>query len=143
MSNLDELYRDILLEFYMDTSHKGKLGESEHREGRNISCGDEVTLYVKHDGDRIIKASFTGDGCVVSQASASVMAHLLEGKTLEEAHRLILNFISFMKGDTEDISEELKIFEGVKQFPSRVKCATLAWHTALELIEDIMKKKGN
>ena len=108
--------------------------------GHNPNCGDEITLEVKLDGNKIEDMAFTGHGCAISQASTSIMIDTLRGKTIEEAKAIIKTFIEMIKRETKD-EEELKkledaiAFRNVSNMPARVKCALLAWHT----IEDMLK----
>lgn len=109
-------------------------------EGVNPSCGDELTLQLRIEDGVIEEASFVGSGCAVSQASADMMADLITGKTVEEAHRLVELFLGMIKGD--QLSEEDKIdldeaaeLESISRMPARVKCAELAWRTLETLLE--------
>ncbi len=109
--------------------------------GHNPSCGDEIEIEVKFDGDVIADIAFTGSGCAISQASTSMMIDLIKGKTKAEAAELIEKFIGMIKRDIKD-DEELEVLEdamvlkNISNMPARVKCAVLAWHT----LDEIMKK---
>ena len=110
-------------------------------EGINPSCGDELTLQLRIEGDVIEEASFVGSGCAVSQASADMMADLVTGETVEEARRLCGLFLKMVKGEelTEDEREDLDEaaeLESVSRMPARVKCAELGWRTLSEMIGD-------
>ncbi len=122
--------------------YKYVLDDATHQhDGINPSCGDEMTLYLKMDGDVIEEASFEGHGCAVSQASADMMAGLIEGQTAEEAERLSKLFIGMIQGkelseqDKEDLDEAAEL-ESISHMPSRVKCAELAWRTLTGILED-------
>ncbi len=110
-------------------------------DGINASCGDEMTLYLKLDGDTIEEASFTGHGCAVSQASADIMAELITGESIEEAKRLSGLFIGMIQGrelsddEQEDLDEAFEL-QTISKMPSRVKCAELAWRTLNGIIEE-------
>lgn len=110
-------------------------------EGINPSCGDELTLQLRIEGDVIEEASFTGSGCAVSQASADMMADLITGESVKEAKRLVGLFLGMIKGETlseedkEDLDEAAEL-ESVSRMPARVKCAELAWRTLEKLLAD-------
>lgn len=110
-------------------------------EGVNPSCGDELTLQLRIEGDLIEEASFVGSGCAVSQASADMMADLITGETIEEAKRLLGLFLGMIKGeelseeDKEDLDEAAEL-EGISRMPARVKCAELAWRTLEKLLAE-------
>lgn len=110
-------------------------------EGVNPSCGDELTLQLRIEGDQIAEASFVGSGCAVSQASADMMADLITGESTEEAKRLLGLFLGMIKGeelseeDKEDLDEAAEL-EGISRMPARVKCAELAWRTLEKLLAE-------
>lgn len=110
-------------------------------EGINPSCGDELTLQLRIEGDVIEEASFTGSGCAVSQASADMMADLITGESVKEAKRLVGLFLEMIKGETlteedkEDLDEAAEL-ESISRMPARVKCAELAWRTLEKLLAD-------
>lgn len=110
-------------------------------EGINPSCGDELTLQLRIEGDVIKEASFTGSGCAVSQASADMMADLITGESVKEAKRLVGLFLGMIKGETlteedkEDLDEAAEL-ESISRMPARVKCAELAWRTLEKLLAD-------
>ena len=109
--------------------------------GINPSCGDELTLQLRIEGDVIEEASFTGSGCAVSQASADMMADLITGESVKEAKRLVGLFLGMIKGETlteedkEDLDEAAEL-ESISRMPARVKCAELAWRTLEKLLAD-------
>jgi nitrogen fixation protein NifU and related proteins len=135
--DLRDLYQDIILDH---GQHPRNFRAQEHpshfANGHNPLCGDRVTVYVTLDGDRIRDVSFQGRGCAISQASASLMTEILKGKTVAEAEALFTGFRAKVTGSEipptpaplEDDMERLEPLTGVKSYPARVKCATLAWH---------------
>ena len=137
---LRELYQDVILDHQQDPRNFGVLENSTHHaEGFNPLCGDRIRIELDMDGDRIRQVSFTGAGCAISTASASLMTEALTGKTRAEAEAVSQDFRDLVTGklrDTEDSETvdtsrlgKLCVLAGVQQFPVRVKCATLAWHT--------------
>jgi nitrogen fixation protein NifU and related proteins len=131
-----ELYQDIILDHGRHPRNFHALTHPSHfAHGHNPLCGDRVTVYVELDGDRIKDVSFEGRGCAISTASASLMTETLKGKTLAEAEALFKGFRAAVTGEDapasaglEDELERLAPLTGVKAYPARVKCATLAWH---------------
>jgi nitrogen fixation NifU-like protein len=141
-ADLDDLYRDIIIDHYRHPRHRGRLDSpSATHEGLNPLCGDEVTVEVKVDGDRLADIAYTGSGCSISQSSASMMTEAVEGKSLEETRRLIGDFTAMMRGGEDvdaDALGDLEALSGVRRFPVRIKCATLAWHTLDEALNDAL-----
>ena len=119
---------------------------SNFAEGYNPLCGDNVTVYMKIDENNVIQdISFQGSGCAISKASASLMTSMLKGKTVEEAEKLFNNFhdlVTDKLGDKPDMENlgKLAVFAGVREFPARVKCASLAWHTMLSALHNRNEK---
>ena len=143
MEDLTDVYNDLIMEHSMNSYNKKKLEKADYSEiGHNPNCGDEITLELKLDGNKIEDMAFTGHGCAISQASTSIMIDTLRGKTIEEAKEIIKTFIEMIKRETTD-EEELKkledaiAFRNVSNMPARVKCALLAWHT----MEDLLNKR--
>ena len=141
--SLRELYQDVILDHSKHPRHFGKLeGATNTAQGHNPLCGDRVTIYLVVDkDDRIADITFDGKGCAISQASASMMTEMLAGRTLAEAQKLMDGFLHLVKG--EDVSdlppddrEYLDVMSGLSEFPMRVKCATLAWHTFKNAVEE-------
>jgi nitrogen fixation protein NifU and related proteins len=135
--DLRDLYQDIILDHGQHPRNFRKQEHPSHfANGHNPLCGDRVTVYVTLDGDRIRDVSFQGRGCAISQASASLMTEILKGKTVAEAEALFAGFRAKVTGGDvpatpaplEDDMERLEPLTGVKSYPARVKCATLAWH---------------
>ena len=142
MEDLTDVYNDLIMEHSMNSYNKKKLEGADYSEiGHNPNCGDEITLELKLNGNKIEDMAFTGHGCAISQASTSIMIDTLRGKTIEEAKEIIKTFIEMIKRETTD-EEQLKkledaiAFKNVSNMPARVKCALLAWHT----IEDMLNK---
>ena len=145
MEDLTDVYNDLIMEHSMNSYNKKKLEGADYSEiGHNPNCGDEITLELKLNGNKIEDMAFTGHGCAISQASTSIMIDTLRGKTIEEAKEIIKTFIEMIKRETTD-EEQLKkledaiAFKNVSNMPARVKCALLAWHT----IEDMLNKNDN
>jgi nitrogen fixation NifU-like protein len=139
-AELDDLYKEIILDHYRNPRHRGSLSApTAAHEGLNPLCGDEVTVELLVDGDRISDVAYKGSGCSISQSSASMMTEAINGKPLQEVKRLKEAFTGMMRGD-ENIDPEslgdLEALSGVRKFPVRVKCATLAWHTLEEALEE-------
>ena len=137
--DLKQLYQDIILEHGKSPRNLGKCeGYSHEAKGYNPLCGDKVHVYLKLDnGKKVEDLTFEGDGCAISLASASIMTELVKGKSFEEAKQIMDAFLNMIKNTSEiqtnhlDEDEKTKLMSlsGVKQFPMRVKCATLSWHT--------------
>jgi nitrogen fixation NifU-like protein len=141
MADLRDLYQEIILEHSKQPRNYRELGDANHKaEGYNPLCGDHFTVYLKMDGEKIQDVSFQGSGCAISKASASMMTQSVKGKTLAEAEKIFEQFHKLVTGAAErNGSEEelgkLAVFSGVSEFPVRVKCATLAWHTLNAALE--------
>jgi nitrogen fixation protein NifU and related proteins len=135
MSDLRELYQEVILDHLKKPRNfRRPEGPSRHAEGFNPLCGDRVTVYITLEGDRIKDVSFEGSGCAISTASASMMTESLKGKTRAEAEALFSAFHDLVTGKPRAEGEKvplgkLAVFSGVREFPVRVKCASLAWHT--------------
>ena len=135
MSELSELYQQVILDHNKKPRNFHKLEGANHSaEGYNPLCGDQLTVYLQLEDGAIKDVSFEGSGCAISKAAASMMTQAVKGKTKPEVEQLFQQFIAMVTGDTEDEmpSNELgrlTIFAGVREFPVRVKCATLSWHT--------------
>jgi nitrogen fixation protein NifU and related proteins len=128
-----ELYTQVIMDHYNHPRNRGALQDADLEEHLlNPLCGDEVTVYAVFDGDRVTDVSFDGRGCSISQASASMMTERLAGKSREEAGAEVARFKAMMVGEEKfPETEDLAALRGVIQYPSRIKCATLAW-TAFE-----------
>ena len=146
MNELKDLYQEVIFDHNRNPRHFGKLSHAScHAEGFNPLCGDKVTVYLKLDDQDIIRdVSFDGSGCAISVATASLMSETLIGKTRVEAEALFERFHSMMMGEGAGKDPaalgKLEVLSGVKEFPSRIKCATLAWHTLLAALRE--KKDG-
>ena len=142
MEDLTDIYNELIMEHSMNSYNKKKLEHVDLCEiGHNPNCGDEITLELKMNGDKIEDMAFSGHGCAISQASTSIMIDTLKGKTIEEAKEIIKTFIEMIKRETTDEENLRKLedaiaFRNVANMPARVKCALLAWHT----LEDIFDK---
>ncbi|MDQ7857820.1 MAG: SUF system NifU family Fe-S cluster assembly protein [Armatimonadota bacterium] len=135
---LDDLYRDVILDHYAHPRNRGRLDPRDiTAEGANPLCGDELTLFVRLDGDRVAAIRFEGRGCSISQASASMMTEAVAGKTLEEVRALVDAFRAMMHGGAPAAAlGDLVALQGVRKFPVRVKCATLPWVTLEQGLDD-------
>jgi nitrogen fixation NifU-like protein len=134
-SELRELYQEVILDHGKRPRNLREIPDALHADGHNPLCGDRATVYVRLEGDVIADASFVGKGCSISTASASMMTESIKGKTQAEAEALFQRFHDLITGDpskagrgAEDLGK-LAVFSGVCEFPVRVKCAALAWHT--------------
>ena len=140
-AELQELYRETLLDYARSTSRKGTLDPADiHAHGINPVCGDELEITARREGDRIARVRYTGHGCVISQASAAMMAEALEGAEIARAGELVRAFKEMMLGDGGAAAlpaelEPLGALQGVRKFPLRVKCATLGWNTIAQGLE--------
>ena len=140
-SEFKELYQEIILEHNKAPRNFGKLEQATHTmDGRNPLCGDHYKIYLQVEDGIIEEVRFEGSGCAISKASASVMTTTIKGKTVEEAEEYFQKFHQIVTGET-DIEEsfdsvgKIAAFAGVADFPVRVKCATLAWHTMHNIIQ--------
>lgn len=145
---LGELYRDILLDHYKSPrGHKDVENPDIVNDGYNPTCGDEVELKVRLNGDRVEKLGLHCVGCAISVASGSMLSEIAEGKTIDELKRIAAAVKAMLKDeeipdgvDLEELSD-LEVLEGVKQFPVRIKCALLAWVTLIEGLENYQKRE--
>ena len=141
MSALRELYQQVILDHNRNPRNFRAMAEATGSiEGYNPLCGDHYTVYVRMDGDIIADVSFTGAGCAISKASASVMSSVLKGKTRAEAESMFRDFRALVTGESpaeRDMQKlgKLAAFGGVSEFPARVKCASLPWHTFHAVLE--------
>ncbi len=140
MADLRDLYQEVILEHSKQPRNYRELGDANHKaEGYNPLCGDHFTVYLKMDGEKIQEVSFQGSGCAISKASASMMTQSVKGKTLAEAEKIFEQFHKLVTGAERNGNQEelgkLAVFSGVSEFPVRVKCATLAWHTLHAALE--------
>ena len=143
--NLKELYQEIILEHGKNPRNLRKTeGFNKDAKGNNPLCGDNVHVYLKLNGQKIVEdASFEGSGCAISMASASIMTDLIKGKNEHEAKEIVKDFLGMIKENpelkseylNEDEKTKLMCLSGVKQYPMRVKCATLSWHTLISAID--------
>ena len=145
MSDLRELYQQVILDHNKNPRNFREMdGAARKVDGYNPLCGDHYTVFLDLDGNTIRDVSFTGNGCAISKASASVMSSTVKGKSKEEAERLFDTFHRLVTGDASGLSAadlgRLAAFSGVSEFPARVKCATLAWHTLRSALEGNAEK---
>ncbi len=140
-TELDDLYQEVILDHGRKPRNFHKLpGANREAEGLNPLCGDHFKLYVKVDGDRIQDIAFEGSGCAISKASASLMTGSVKGKTVAEAERLFERFHTLVTEGPEKVQAselgKLAALSGVCEFPTRVKCASLVWHTLKTALEN-------
>ena len=141
LSNVRDLYQQVILEHYKKPRHKGQTSPVHRQQrGHNPSCGDtiELTVQLNETGDRIEDVKFEGEGCAIAMASADLMADALRGKQVDEALAMVKRFQGMMKGEDEFPKElrKLNVMQGVAQFPVRIKCANLSWHTIKAALEN-------
>jgi nitrogen fixation NifU-like protein len=135
MADLRELYQEVILDHNRRPHNFHEMADANRKaEGYNPLCGDRLTVYLHLEGDLVRDASFLGSGCAISKASASLMTDAVKGKTLQEANALFEAFHGVVTSDvssTPDLAAlgKLAVLAGVREFPARVKCASLAWHT--------------
>lgn len=135
MSDLRELYQEVILDHNKSPRNFRELPEADRRaQGDNPLCGDVITVYLALEDDAVREVAFQGSGCAISQASASMMTEVVRGKSLAEARALSRQFRALLTEEAETPPDpaslgKLAVFTGVKDYPMRVKCATLAWHT--------------
>ena len=148
--NLKQLYQDIILEHGTNPRNLGKCeGHSHEAKGYNPLCGDKVHVYLKlNEKKKIEDASFEGSGCAISTASASIMTDLVKGKEESEVKEIVKDFLGMIKVNPslnsknlkDDEKTKLMCLSGVKQYPMRVKCATLSWHTLVSAIDNTQEE---
>ena len=132
MSDLTDLYQEIIIDHSKRPRNRGKLPDATHTaNGYNPLCGDKLTLHLKMQDGRVAGVAFDGEGCAISTASASLMTDVIKGKTIEEAEQTFKIFHHLLTVDEPAPANlgKLAVFSGVREYPMRVKCATLAWHT--------------
>ena len=145
MSELSELYQQVILDHNKKPRNFHKLEAANHSaEGYNPLCGDHLTVYLNLEDDRVQDVAFEGSGCAISKAAASMMTQAVKGKNKEQAEELFNEFHRMVTGELDEEVEEnhlgnLKIFAGVREFPVRVKCATLPWHTLYAALNNEMQ----
>ncbi len=139
MADLRELYMEMVTDHAKNPRNRGKAEPSDCiGTGNNPLCGDKIVVTVSLDGNTITNVKFDGEGCAISTASADLMAETLVGKTTEEAKSLFHEFHSLVAGDNDSetvVPRKLEVFSGVREFPVRVKCATLGWHTLIAALD--------
>lgn len=135
MSELSDLYQEVILEHNKNPRNFREIEDADKTaDGKNPLCGDALRVYVAMDGDTIADVAFKGSGCAISKASASMMTQAVKGKTKDDAEVIFDEFHRMVTGELDIETDEnelgkLKIFSGVLEFPARVKCASLSWHT--------------
>lgn len=140
-SKIEELYREVIMDHAKNPKNKGLTKNPEYTfvHFKNPSCGDDINVEIKIENGKIVDIHQDGKGCSISMSSASVMSEALKGKTIDEAKSLINDFYTLVKGETPQFEEELGeavAYQGVSQFPARIKCATLSWKAIEQAIKD-------
>jgi nitrogen fixation protein NifU and related proteins len=142
MADLKDLYQEAILDHHRKPRNFGKLERANRKaDGYNPLCGDKLIVYIQIENGILADIAFTGSGCAISTASASIMTECLKGKTEGEAQRLFERFCQMLtdhsnpQPDPADLGK-LAVFSGVREYPVRVKCATLAWHTMRAALEE-------
>ncbi|MFW5684636.1 MAG: Fe-S cluster assembly sulfur transfer protein SufU [Spirochaetota bacterium] len=138
----DDLYREIILENYKSTKNRRALDDPAfHQEGVNPSCGDDIELYIRSDGEQITDVSYEGMGCSICLASANMLCDAIKGMKVSEAEALIDRVKGMLvRNETPDFpdgAEDLEAIQGVANYPVRVKCALLSWNTLHQILEEI------
>lgn len=141
MSDLRELYQEVILDHNRRPHNFRELdGADRHADGFNPLCGDRLAVYVNLEGDTVVDATFVGSGCAISKASASLMTDMVKGKSLDDVRRLFERFLELVTDERAQVDDallgKLAVFAGVRDYPTRVKCASLAWHTLRAAVED-------
>ncbi len=135
MSELNDLYQEVILDHNKNPRNFREITTANYKaDGNNPLCGDALRVYVEMEGDLVKDVAFKGSGCAISKASASMMTQVVKGKTKAEAETIFDEFHRMVLGELDEEADEnnlgkLKIFAGVREFPARVKCASLSWHT--------------
>lgn len=145
--NLENLYRQVIMDHYRNPRNKGLIEGDDYCKVhlKNPTCGDDVTITLKIEDDRISDVTFDGSGCSISMSAASVMSETVKGKTVEEAKSIIQNYLNMLKGEPIDESIDMGeaiVYQGVAKFPARFKCATISWQALSQAIveEEINNK---
>ena len=141
MSDLRDLYQEVILDHNKHPRNFGEIeGADRHADGYNPLCGDRLAVYLNLDGDRITDVAFLGSGCAISKASASLMTDAVKGRTVAEARELFARFQAMITDDAEAAAPadvgKLAVLAGVRDYPTRVKCASLAWHALRAACDD-------
>ena len=135
--DLSELYQQVILDHNKRPRNRGRLPTANRvAHGENPTCGDQCSVYLRLEGDRVAEISFDGAGCAISQASASLMTTLVKGRTADDARGLYEEFERIVTtGEAPEGISDLAAFAGVHAFPARIKCATLGWHATLNALK--------
>ena len=139
MNNMQNLYRQVIMDHYKNPRNKGLTGKGKTTHLHNPSCGDDITVEVEIENNVLKGVHHDGTGCSICCSSASVMSEVLSGKTVDEAKDIIDDYVNMIKGEEikdPDRLDEALVYQGVAQFPARMKCATIAWKACEELLGD-------
>lgn len=144
MSDLDDLYKEVILDHYRAPRNRGRMEEAEvHLHRDNPLCGDEIDLFIDIENGKVTKVGFEGKGCSISQASISMMTEKLKGLSIDQAEGLANMFKHMMQGDNPEDPDrlgDLVALQGVQKYPVRIKCAMLGWNTFLEGLKTYREK---
>ncbi len=140
MADLGELYQSVILDHNRSPRNFRAIEGGRHADGHNPLCGDRLTVWAEVSGDSVADVAFEGDGCAISKASASLMTEAVKGKSRDDIERMVTAFQQLVTGnlspeDAKPVLGKLVLFAGVSEFPVRVKCASLAWHTLRAALE--------
>ena len=144
MPGLEDLYREIILDHYRSPRNRGELATppAQKADGHNPLCGDEISVYLQLDGNTVSDVKVSGQGCSISQSSASMMSQAVKGKSIDEVRAIVRRFKSMMSIEepTDEDADvklgDLEALQGVVKFPVRIKCAVLAWNTLTEALDN-------
>ena len=146
LEQLDSLYREVILDHFREPHNQGELPDAQvTAQGTNPLCGDEMAFWVKLSGERIEQVKFSGKGCAISQATASMLTEQLKGKSVKDAQALIQTMRAMMQGREPDPNADLGDLEslaGVRKFPVRIKCAALSWNILEQGLQEYQRKGG-
>ncbi|HNV06584.1 MAG TPA: SUF system NifU family Fe-S cluster assembly protein [Petrotogaceae bacterium] len=139
--SLNEIYSDIIIDYSRNPKFKRVLNNSEHSHSKNLSCGDEIDIYIKIEDSIIKDISYEGKGCIISSSSAAMMCETLKGRRYDEALKIIENVLKMSHKEPydEELIEDIQVFSDISKYPMRVKCFTLSWHTADDILRSWKK----
>ena len=134
--SLNEIYSDIIIDYSKNPKFRRVLDNSKHRHSKNLSCGDEIDIYIKIEDSIIKDISYEGKGCVISCSSAAMMCETLKGRRYDEALKIIENVLKMSHKEPydEELIQDIQVFSDISKYPMRVKCFTLSWHTADDIL---------
>jgi len=139
--SLNEIYSDIIIDYSKNPKFRRVLDNSKHRHSKNLSCGDEIDIYIKIEDSIIKDISYEGKGCIISSSSAAMMCETLKGRRYDEALKIIENVLKMSHKEPydEELIQDIQVFSDISKYPMRVKCFTLSWHTADDILRSWKK----